>query len=98
MSLGLLEPQHAANLLRWQVAVEQFANLGQGKTQVLQREDAVEPGQLVGRVVPVAGEAVHFSRLEQTDLVVVAQCLHRYLAESRKVSDFEHCSHSVHVS
>ena len=77
--------------------IEQPGNLVQRKPQVLQRQDAVEAGQLAGRVVAVTGEAVYFSRLEQTDLVVVAQRLHRHMAEFGKFADLEHLLHSVHV-
>jgi hypothetical protein len=80
-NLGLLQPQHTADLFRRQVVFEQLVDLIQRKPQILQGQDAVEPGQLAGRVVAVTGKVVYLRRLEQTDLVVVAQCLYCYLAE-----------------
>jgi len=90
LNLGLLHPQHPANLRRRQVLVEQLRDLLQREAEVLQGENAVEPGQLVERVVAIAGEAIDLDGLEQPDFVVVTQRLHRHAADSRKVSDLDH--------
>jgi hypothetical protein len=77
--LGLLEPQHAAELGSRQVVTEELRDLFERQPEVLERENAVEPAKLVGRIVAVARKPVDLDRFEQTQFVVVPQRLDRDL-------------------
>ena len=50
----------------------------------------MQPQDLVRGVVPIAGERVHVSWLEQTEVVVVPQRAYRHLRQPR------HGAYSVH--
>jgi hypothetical protein len=92
LELRLPQPQHAAQLLRGQLRVEDLADLLQAEAEILERDDAVQPGELVGRVEPVPGRLVDDRRPEQPEGVVVPQHPRRHLTERREVSDGEHAA------
>jgi len=65
---GLPQTQNPAELFYGDVVVDQLADLGQRHTQVAQDQDAVQPEDLVRRVMPIAGQRIHVGRFEQTKL------------------------------
>lgn len=79
MQLPVIEP-----------AVQDLANLLQREAQVLQRDQAVDPAELVGALEPIAGELDHPCRHEQAEPVVVAQHPHRHPGPSGEISDTQH--------
>ena len=102
---GLLpaHPQHPPQLVNGQVLVEDRADLLEVEAEVAQGHEAVEPGQLVCRVIAVAGRGIHPVGAEEADLVVVAKHPRGHLAEPGEVSDGQHgvvihdASHCVKV-
>ena len=52
------------------------------KPSSLRARMRLSAGELLDGVEAVAGEAIDLRRFEQPDLIVVAQCLHRYLADA----------------
>src|SRR5579883_3200245 len=90
LQLRALESQHAAQLFRRNPFIEYLADLLEREAQVLEREDAVEPGKLVHRVIAIPGLAVNADRLEESHLVVIAQRLDRDPAQLREISNAYH--------
>jgi hypothetical protein len=74
---------YRAELFNANVVVDQLADLGQRHTQIAQDQDAVQPEDLAGRVMPIAGKPIHVGRLEQTKVVVVPQRAYRHLRQAR---------------
>lgn len=101
--LGLAQTQHAPQFVRVDLLVEDRADLFQGEAEVLERNDAVEQGELVRRVEAVARVRVDPGRAQQSDGVVVAQHPDRHPPVPGEVSDGEHddpygtASHGVRV-
>ena len=101
--LGLAHPQHAPELLEGRVLFEHDADLFQGEAQVAQGHDAVELAELAGGVEAIPVGRIDLFRLEQADLVVVAQHARRHLPEPGELSDIQHddaidkASHRVKV-
>src|SRR5262245_17844569 len=101
--LGLAHPQHPPQFVNGQVLVEDRADLVEIEAEVAQGHEAVESGQLVCRVIAVAGCGIHSVGAKEADLVVVAQHARGPLAEPGEVSDGHHgvviydASHCVKV-
>ncbi|OEJ21293.1 hypothetical protein AS594_37430 [Streptomyces agglomeratus] len=62
LQLGPPQPQHGAQFLGGDLFVQDVLDLLEGQAEVLERDDAVEAGQLGGRVVAVAGGRVDVGR------------------------------------
>ena len=92
LQLGLTQHQHAADLARLHLVVHHLGDLLEGETQLLQRQDAVQPRQLAGAVIAVAAGGIDADRAEQADAVVVAQQAARHPGDLRKFPDPEHLS------
>ena len=60
------------------------------QSQVFESQNAIEARQLVGCVIPIPGPCIDVLRLEQANLVVVAQQPARNLSNFRELTDFEH--------
>jgi hypothetical protein len=103
LQFGLAQPQHAAQLLGADLLVQHRPDLVQAEAEILQRDDAVEPGQLAGRVEAVAAGRVDPRRAEQPGRVVVPQHPHRDPAVPGEFPNGEHdvpkltASHRVRV-
>src|SRR5690606_36107662 len=65
-------------------------NLFERQAQVAQRQDAVEFRQLRRAVIAIACEAIRMRRLQQADLVVIAQETIGDLCKSGKLTNGEH--------
>ena len=89
----LLERFHSG---RMGVIVVERANLLERKAEILEGEDAVEALHLRDGVVAVAAAVVHLGGYQQPERLVVPQCLHRYLHQARKLSDFQFCFFFLH--
>ena len=87
--LGLLQPQHAAQLPNAQALAQDRADLLQGQPQFLEGHDPVDQMQLRRGVVAVARGGIDGRRLQQAEVGVVAQCRHRQHAEPGEVADLE---------
>ena len=88
--LGLAQAQHAAQRLGREVLGEQRGDLLEREPQVLEGDDPVQARELRGGVEAVAAGEVDAGRLEQADLVVVAQHLDGYARQAREVPDLKH--------
>jgi hypothetical protein len=73
LDLGLAHAQHAPELLERRLVVEEVADLVQAEAEIPQRKQPVQASQLVRGVRAVARDGIHSFRLQQPDLVVVAQ-------------------------
>jgi hypothetical protein len=92
LELCLPQPQHAAQFLRGQLGVDDLVHLLQAEAEILERDDPVQPAELVRRVVAVPGRLVDDRRPEQPDRVVVPEHPGRHLPERREVPDGEHAT------
>ena len=90
LELGLPQPQHGPQLVAGELLVDDGPHLLQPQAEVLQRDDPVQPAQLAGPVIPVAGVRIDVFRAQQPDRVVVPQHAHRHPAEPGEVSDTDH--------
>src|SRR5690606_32264538 len=69
--LRAAEPQHAVQLLRPYLLLEDLPHLFEAEAEILERDQPVEPGQLSYVVVAIAGDRVDPSGAEQAECVVV---------------------------
>ena len=90
VDLGPAQLQHAAQLGRADLFGQDGLHLAQGEAEVLQRDDAVQLGQLSGLVEAVSGRSVDGGRAEQADRVVVPQHADRHAAVPSELPDAEH--------
>src|SRR5262249_26262310 len=67
-------------------------DLVERQSQLFERQNAIEARQLVGGVIAVARPPINMLRLEQIDIVVVAQQATRNLGDFRELTNFEHIS------
>lgn len=58
LELSATEPEHAAQLLRTELRLDDLAHLLQGEPEILQGDDPVQPAELVSRVVAIPGGVV----------------------------------------
>lgn len=71
LNLGPLQLEQSAQFLHHRSGFQETGNFLQSEAEVLERQNPVEPGQLISRVVAVIGKTVHPCRLEQTQLVII---------------------------
>jgi hypothetical protein len=77
--LCVTQTEHSTHLLRGQPLIQHHPDLFQLEAEPLQRQDPVQPGQLAGRVIAVAGGPIHLDRFQEAKLIVVAQGRNRNL-------------------
>ncbi|GHG40523.1 hypothetical protein GCM10018980_14860 [Streptomyces capoamus] len=87
---GPPQPQHAAQFLDAYLPLDDVPHLPKGEAEVLERDDAVQAGELGGGVVAVAAGGVDVGRAQQAGGVVVTQHPDRDAAVPGEVSDGEH--------
>lgn len=51
----------------------------------------MQPRQLAGRVIAVAGKAIDLDRFQQTNMIVIAQGGYRNLHQLGEFTDPDHC-------
>ena len=88
--LGSAQLEHAAQLGRADLFGQDRLHLLQGEAEVLQRDDAVQLGQLPGLVEAVPVDSINAGRTEQADRVVVPEHADRYAAVPGELPDAEH--------
>src|SRR5438270_6536782 len=87
--LSSLELQHPAQLPGLDL-VEKRPDLRERQSQLLQRDDAVEPWKLMSAVPAIAGVRVDGHRRNQPDVLVMAQGPNGHRPETGELSDAEH--------
>jgi hypothetical protein len=71
-------------------SVQELPGLGEGKPEILERDDPVQLSQLIGRVAAIAGFRVDLRRTQQPDLVVVPERANGDRSEPGELADAEH--------
>lgn len=71
MDPGPPQPEHPAQFRRADLLGQDRLDLRQGEAEVLQRDDAVQVGELSGVVEAIPVDRVHAGGPEQADRVVV---------------------------
>lgn len=79
--LGLFQGQHPAQLACRQLVVQNAAHLLERYPKVVQCQDAVEPRQLIERVIAVTGVAVDPCRAQQSHLGIEPQGLYGHVCQ-----------------
>ena len=87
---SLLAGQDAADLVRPDLAIHHSRDFLERQPQVFERQNAVELGQLVERIVAIAGEPVQVIGFEQPQPVLVPQGFDRHLGQPGKLANLEH--------
>jgi hypothetical protein len=72
------------------LVVEHPRDLVERKPKLLERENTIERGQLVGTVVAIAGRRIDMLGAEEPDAVVVAKQAGRHTRDPREIADPEH--------
>ena len=89
---GLPTPQHPLHLLNRQVFVKQIADLVQRETQILQRQNTVQPGELIQAVISIAGETIGPGRFKEPHLGVKPQGFDGDVRQPGEVANLQHRS------
>ena len=82
--------QHPRELRGTEIVVEQRSELLERQTEILQRLDPMQPRELPGPVIPVAGHRIRFYWHQRADLLIVPQGPNGHPAEPGKRSDGQH--------
>lgn len=90
LQFGAPQPQHPAQFPGADLLVHDVADLLESESEVLERDDPVQAGELSGGVVAVTAGRVDMGGAQQTGRVVVAQHPDRDTAVPGEVSDDEH--------
>ena len=90
LDLGAFHGEHAAQLDRRYLVVEQRAYLLERQAKLLERQNAVEQRQLPDAVITIAGLRVGMGRTQQTELVVEPQLASGDLGDLGEFTDTKH--------
>ena len=81
--------QQMLHQLRIVIRTQQhFPNVGQTKAHILQGSNPIGNRKLILTVIPIAGKRVNLCRLQQTDLIIMAQHTNADSGQLGKISDF----------
>ena len=67
--------------------IQNLDDLCESQSELFKRQNAMQVRQLIHRIEPIAGLRINMNRLEEPDLVVVAQGGHRYLGQPGKIAN-----------
>lgn len=87
---GSTEPQHSREFLDADPIDGELCDLAEREAKILQHEDPVQCGELIGSIEPVSARRVDVRRFEQPDVGVVTKRAHRHLGELGELTDHEH--------
>src|SRR5215469_11558047 len=104
LDLGPAQPEHAAQFRRAHLLLQDRLHLLQGEAKILQRDDAVQLGELARLIEAVSAGRLDAGWTEQPDRVVVPEHPDRDATVPRELTDTEHdmsrstASHGVRVN